>query len=58
VFSHGTVYSVAAGAKKAELLGRLKDLTHQILTWTGEKEYHLFGGFADGELIGVTGVVI
>ncbi len=30
----------------------------EIVAWTGEEEYHLFGGFADDELIGVAGVVI
>ncbi|WP_440771791.1 GNAT family N-acetyltransferase [Natronorubrum sp. DTA28] len=27
-----------------------------VLEWTGEDEYHLFGGFADGDLVGVAGV--
>ena len=27
-----------------------------VLEWTGEDEYHLFGGFVDDELVGVAGV--
>ncbi|WP_227353219.1 GNAT family N-acetyltransferase [Haladaptatus salinisoli] len=30
----------------------------EIVAWTGEEEYRLFGGFADDELVGVAGVVI
>jgi GNAT superfamily N-acetyltransferase len=30
----------------------------EIVAWTDEEKYHLFGGFVDGELLGVAGVVI
>lgn len=30
----------------------------EILAWTGEDDYHLFGGFVDGELVGVAGVLV
>ena len=29
-----------------------------VLEWTGEDEYHLFGGFVDGDLVGVAGVLV
>ncbi|WP_435320017.1 GNAT family N-acetyltransferase [Haloarchaeobius sp. TZWSO28] len=29
-----------------------------VLAWTGEDDYHLFGGFVDGELVGVAGVLV
>ncbi|PSQ19115.1 N-acetyltransferase [Halobacteriales archaeon QS_8_69_26] len=29
----------------------------EVLAWTGEEEYHCFGGFVEGELVGVAGVV-
>lgn len=30
----------------------------EIIAWTDEKEYHLFGGFVDDELVGVAGAMI
>lgn len=30
----------------------------EVLAWTGEDEYHLFGGFVEGELVGVAGVLV
>lgn len=30
----------------------------EVLAWTGVEEYHLFGGFVDGELVAVAGAVI
>lgn len=30
----------------------------EILAWTGNDDYHLFGGFVDGELVGVAGVLV
>ncbi|MDS0474992.1 GNAT family N-acetyltransferase [Natrinema sp. 1APR25-10V2] len=30
----------------------------EILAWTGEDDYHLFGGFVDGELVAVAGVLV
>ena len=30
----------------------------EVLQWTGDAEYHLFGGFVDEELVGVAGVVV
>jgi len=30
----------------------------EILAWTGHDDYHLFGGFVDGELVRVAGVVV
>ncbi|WP_433623927.1 GNAT family N-acetyltransferase [Halomicrococcus sp. NG-SE-24] len=30
----------------------------EVLEWTGDDEYHLFGGFVDGELVGVAGVLV
>jgi GNAT superfamily N-acetyltransferase len=30
----------------------------EVLAWTGDDEYHLFGGFVDGELVGVAGVLV
>ncbi|MCT9094944.1 GNAT family N-acetyltransferase [Haloarchaeobius sp. HME9146] len=30
----------------------------EILDWTGEDDYHLFGQFVDGELVGVAGVLV
>lgn len=32
--------------------------TAEILEWTGDAEYHLFGGFVAGELVGVAGVLV
>jgi len=29
-----------------------------VLAWTGEDDYHLFGGYVDEELVGVAGVVL
>lgn len=29
-----------------------------VLAWTADDEYHLFGGFVDGELVGVAGVLV
>ncbi|GGN96382.1 GNAT family N-acetyltransferase [Haloarcula pellucida] len=29
-----------------------------ILEWTADDDYHLFGGFVDGELVGVAGVLV
>ncbi|WP_435151570.1 GNAT family N-acetyltransferase [Haladaptatus sp. DFWS20] len=29
-----------------------------VLEWTADDEYHLFGGFADEELVGVAGVLV
>jgi GNAT superfamily N-acetyltransferase len=29
----------------------------EVLNWTGEDDYHLFGGFVDGDLVGVAGVL-
>lgn len=29
-----------------------------VLEWTGEDDYHLFGGFVDGEIVGVAGVLV
>jgi len=29
-----------------------------VLAWTEEEEYRLFGGFEDGDLIGVAGVLV
>lgn len=29
-----------------------------VLEWTGDGEYHLFGGFVDGELVGVAGILV
>lgn len=29
-----------------------------VLEWTGEDGYHLFGGFVEGELVGVAGVLV
>lgn len=31
---------------------------NEILAWTGDKDYRLFGGFTEGELIGVAGVLV
>ena len=28
-----------------------------VLAWTGEDDYHCFGAFADGDLVGVAGVL-
>ena len=30
----------------------------KVLEWTGEDDYHLLGGFVDGELVGVAGVLL
>ena len=30
----------------------------EILEWTGDDDYHLFGGFVDGNLVGVAGVLV
>lgn len=30
----------------------------EVLAWTGEEEYHLFGGYADDELVAVAGVLL
>lgn len=30
----------------------------EVLEWTGENEYHLFGVFVAGELVGVAGVLL
>ncbi|RBI64084.1 GNAT family N-acetyltransferase [halophilic archaeon] len=30
----------------------------EVLEWTGDDEYRLFGGFVDGELVGVAGVLV
>jgi len=30
----------------------------EVLSWTGEDGYHLFGGFVDGELVAVGGVPV
>jgi len=30
----------------------------EILAWTGADDYHLFGGFVDGALVGVAGVLV
>jgi GNAT superfamily N-acetyltransferase len=30
----------------------------EILEWAGNDDYHLFGGFVDGELVGVAGVLV
>lgn len=29
----------------------------EVLEWTGEEDYHLLGGFVDGELVAVAGVL-
>lgn len=29
-----------------------------VFAWTGDDDYHLFGGHVDGELVGVAGVVL
>ncbi len=29
-----------------------------VLEWTGDPEYHLFGGFVEGEMVGVAGVLV
>ena len=29
-----------------------------IMEWTGEEDYHLFGGFVESELIGIAGVLV
>jgi len=31
---------------------------NEILAWTGDDDYHLFGGFVEGELVGVAGVLV
>lgn len=31
--------------------------TDEILAWTGEEDYRLFGGFVEGELVAVAGVL-
>lgn len=30
----------------------------EVLAWTGDDEYHLFGGFRGAELVGVAGVLV
>lgn len=30
----------------------------EVLEWTGDDDYHLFGGFVEGELVGVAGVLV
>lgn len=30
----------------------------ELLEWTADDEYHLFGGFVEGELVGVAGVLV
>lgn len=30
----------------------------EVLAWTGDDDYHLFGGFVDGDLVGVAGVLV
>lgn len=30
----------------------------EVLTWTADEEYHLFGCFVDDELVGVAGVLV
>jgi GNAT superfamily N-acetyltransferase len=30
----------------------------EVLAWTAEPDYHLFGGFEDGDLVGVAGVLV
>ena len=30
----------------------------EIVEWTGDDDYHLFGGFVKGELVGVAGVLV
>ena len=30
----------------------------EVLEWTREDDYHLLGGFVDGELVGVAGVLL
>lgn len=30
----------------------------EVLAWTADEEYHLFGGFVEGELVGVAGVLL
>ena len=32
--------------------------TAEILAWTGEDDYRLFGGFVEGELVAVAGVLV
>jgi GNAT superfamily N-acetyltransferase len=29
-----------------------------VLEWTADPEYHLFGGFVEGEIVGVAGVLV
>jgi len=29
----------------------------EVLAWTGEEDYHLFGGYVDGDLVAVAGVL-
>lgn len=29
-----------------------------VLEWTADEEYHLFGGFVEGEIVGVAGVLV
>lgn len=38
-------------------LWRSKD-TEDVLAWTGEDDYHLFGGYVDGELVAVAGALV
>ena len=30
----------------------------EVLAWTGEDDYHLFGGYVEGELVGVAGALV
>jgi len=30
----------------------------EVLEWTADDDYHLFGGFVEGELVGVAGVLV
>lgn len=34
------------------------DSPRDVLAWTGEDDYHCLGAFADGDLVGVAGVLV
>lgn len=36
----------------------LENPPEEVLAWTSEEGYHLFGGYLDGELVAVAGVLV
>jgi len=56
------IRELGAEADRREAVPVLQQLwsektTDEILAWTGEDDYHLFGGFVEGDLVAVAGVL-